>query len=88
MRKSFVVALLLISAGIASAQDKPQPHTVAITDQEAQAWAVVPAKMDECIGALVSRRDAGACQDLAGFLGAFSAKVKASPPPAAKPAEK
>lgn len=72
--RTLALALLLASTTTLLAD-----RQVTITDQEHAAWGSVPALMDQCIGALVVRRDAGPCQDLAPFLFEFSKKVKDSP---------
>jgi hypothetical protein len=82
VKRLIVAAVVSALAAPALAQDN---RTLAISPEEAMAWEQVPALMDQCIGALVVRRDAGMCQAVVPFLERFAAKVKAATAPAPVP---
>lgn len=80
-----ILKALIVSTALLSTTAYAADRTVVITDDETKAWANVPSALDRCIGAMVIRRDAGPCQDLAPFLNHFAEKI-AAPPAAPAPA--
>jgi len=54
--------------------------TLVVRAQEQAAWGQVSAVMDKCVADAVLRSQAPSCRDLAGFLDAWAAKVKAAKP--------
>jgi hypothetical protein len=83
MRNVVACLICLLAAPVAALAADAQPDvTLVVGAQEQAAWGQVSAVMDKCVADAVLRSQAPSCRDLAGFLDAWAAKVKA-----AKPAE-